>query len=192
MEYRYSGMAGLWGRAARGSICWLGQRCVGSEGLVQHPPKGGDQAHCKGCACKWVSPGLGRAVWVLAAPSPAFVLLLFSPDVPVVLARPLEPKAGRELQSVVLSCDFRPAPKAVQWYKGDTPLAPSEKFKMVLEGQMAELRILRLTPADAGVYRCQAGNAQSSAEVTVEGRELGRRGGRGTPLQGRGWLRAQC
>ncbi|CAO2643307.1 Obscn [Lemmus lemmus] len=93
-------------------------------------------------------------------------------DIPMVLARPLEPKAGRELQSVVLSCDFRPAPKAVQWYKEDTPLAPSEKFKMVLEGQMAELRILRLTPADAGVYRCQAGNAQSSAEVTVEAREV--------------------
>ncbi|KAL1780292.1 obscurin, partial [Sigmodon hispidus] len=93
-------------------------------------------------------------------------------DIPVVLTRPLEPKAGRELQSVVLSCDFRPAPKAVQWYKENTPLAPSEKFKMVLEGQMAELRILRLTPADAGVYRCQAGSAQSSAEVTVEAREV--------------------
>lgn len=137
-----------------------------------------------------LAPRLGRVVWVLVAPSPAFVL--FSPDIPMVLARPLEPKAGRELQSVVLSCDFRPAPKAVQWYKGDTPLAPSEKFKMVLEGQMAELRILRLTPADAGLYRCQAGNAQSSAEVTVEGRELGRRGGRWTPRQGWGWLRAQC
>ncbi|KAM4798266.1 LOW QUALITY PROTEIN: obscurin-like [Urocitellus parryii] len=89
-------------------------------------------------------------------------------DIPVVLTRPLEPKAGRELQSVVLSCDFRLAPKAVQWYKEDTPLAPSDKYKMTLEGQMAELRILWLTPADAGTYRCQAGNAQSSAEVTVE------------------------
>lgn len=86
-----------------------------------------------------------------------------------MLTRPLEPKAGREQQSVVLSCDFKPPPKAVQWYKEDTPLAPSEKFKMRLEGHMAELRILRLTPADAGVYRCQAGSAQSSAEVTVEG-----------------------
>uniref|UniRef100_A0A8C5ZVZ4 non-specific serine/threonine protein kinase n=1 Tax=Marmota marmota marmota TaxID=9994 RepID=A0A8C5ZVZ4_MARMA len=93
-------------------------------------------------------------------------------DIPVVLTRPLEPKAGRELQSVVLSCDFRPAPKAVQWYKEDTPLAPSDKYKMTLEGQMAELRILRLTPADAGTYRCQAGNAQSSAEVTVEARDV--------------------
>ncbi|XP_058436609.1 obscurin isoform X1 [Marmota monax] len=93
-------------------------------------------------------------------------------DIPVVLTRPLEPKAGRELQSVVLSCDFRPAPKAVQWYKEDTPLAPSDKYKMMLEGQMAELRILRLTPADAGTYRCQAGNAQSSAEVTVEARDV--------------------
>ena len=92
-------------------------------------------------------------------------------DIPVVLTRPLEPKVGRELQSVVLSCDFKPPPKAVQWYKEETPLAPSSKFKMRLEGHMAELRILRLTPDDAGVYRCQAGSAQSSAEVTVEGRE---------------------
>ncbi|XP_045855646.1 obscurin [Meles meles] len=93
-------------------------------------------------------------------------------DIPTVLTRPLEPKAGREQQSVVLSCDFKPPPKAVQWYKEDTPLAPSEKFKMSLEGHMAELRILRLTPADAGVYRCQAGSAQSSTEVTVEAREV--------------------
>uniref|UniRef100_A0A8I3WL30 Obscurin n=1 Tax=Callithrix jacchus TaxID=9483 RepID=A0A8I3WL30_CALJA len=93
-------------------------------------------------------------------------------DIPVVLTRPLEPKMGRELQSVVLSCDFRPPPKAVQWYKDDTPLSPSEKFKMSLEGQMAELRILRLVPADAGVYRCQAGSAHSSTEVTVEAREV--------------------
>ncbi|CAK7307082.1 OBSCN [Vulpes lagopus] len=93
-------------------------------------------------------------------------------DIPMVLTRPLEPKAGRELQSVVLSCDFKPPPKAVQWYKEDTPLAPSEKFKMMLEGHMAELRILRLTPADAGIYRCQAGSAESSAQVTVEAREV--------------------
>ncbi|XP_077923838.1 obscurin-like [Halichoerus grypus] len=93
-------------------------------------------------------------------------------DIPMVLTRPLEPKAGREQQSVVLSCDFRPSPKAVQWYKEDTPLAPSEKFKMRLEGHMAELRILRLTPADAGLYRCQAGSAQSSAAVTVEAHEV--------------------
>lgn len=94
-------------------------------------------------------------------------------DIPVVLTRPLEPKVGREQQSVVLSCDFKPPPKAVQWYKGDMPLAPSEKYKMNLEGHMAELRVLRLTSADAGIYRCQAGSAQSSAEVTVEGREWG-------------------
>ncbi|XP_042525465.1 obscurin [Dipodomys spectabilis] len=93
-------------------------------------------------------------------------------DIPVVLTRPLEPKAAREQQSVVLSCDFKPAPKAVQWYKEDTPLAPSDKFKITLEGQMAELRILRLTPDDAGTYRCQAGNAQSSTKVTVEAREV--------------------
>lgn len=109
----------------------------------------------------------GRTRWSLRCRSSA--LSPSAADIPTVLTRPLEPKAGREQQSVVLSCDFKPPPKAVQWYKEDTPLAPSEKFKMRLEGHMAELRILRLTPADAGVYRCQAGSAQSSAEVTVEG-----------------------
>ncbi|XP_049564272.1 obscurin isoform X2 [Orcinus orca] len=93
-------------------------------------------------------------------------------DIPMVLTRPLEPKVGRELQSVVLSCDFKPSPKTVQWYKEETPLVPSDKFKMRLEGHMAELCVLRLSPADAGVYRCQAGSAQSSAEVTVEVREV--------------------
>lgn len=104
--------------------------------------------------------------------------LPFRADIPVVLTRPLEPKAGRELQSVVLSCDFKPPPKAVQWYKEDTPLTPSDKFRMSLEGHMAELRVLRLTPADAGIYRCQAGSAQSSAEVTVKGTGEGIQGHR--------------
>lgn len=110
-------------------------------------------------------------------------------DIPMVLTRPLEPKAGREQQSVVLSCDFKPPPKAVQWYKEDMPLAPSDKFKMRMEGHMAELRILRLSPADAGIYRCQAGSAQSSAQVTVEGSARGRTGlplGRGVGRQGGG------
>lgn len=104
-----------------------------------------------------------------AQPAPQCCALSSCSDIPVVLTRPLEPKTGRELQSVVLSCDFKPPPKAVQWYKEDTPLVPSDKFKMSLEGHMAELRILRLTPADAGVYRCQAGNTQSSTQITVEG-----------------------
>lgn len=106
-----------------------------------------------------------------------------------MLTRPLETKAGRELQSVVLSCDFKPAPKAVQWYKDDTPLAPSDKFRMSLEGHMAELRVLRLTPADAGIYRCQAGSAQSSAEVTVEGAGEGIQGHREGPGGGGGGVR---
>uniref|UniRef100_A0A7N4PFA3 non-specific serine/threonine protein kinase n=1 Tax=Sarcophilus harrisii TaxID=9305 RepID=A0A7N4PFA3_SARHA len=93
-------------------------------------------------------------------------------DIPVVLIRKMEDKTGREKQSVVLSCDFKPAPKAVQWYKGDSPLEPSDKYKMKLENHMAELRILKLTPNDEGLYRCQAGNTESSATVTVEAREV--------------------
>uniref|UniRef100_A0A6I8NYZ4 Uncharacterized protein n=1 Tax=Ornithorhynchus anatinus TaxID=9258 RepID=A0A6I8NYZ4_ORNAN len=93
-------------------------------------------------------------------------------DIPMLLTRKLEDKHVREQQSVILSCDFKPAPKAVQWYKDETPLVPSDKYRMNLDNHMAELRILRAAPEDAGLYRCQAGNAQTGATVTVEAREV--------------------
>lgn len=135
------------------------------------------------CLAGWLQmesgQGRGRCYGLVVWPTLHSASLFPSAtDIPMVLTRPLEPKVGHELQSVVLSCDFKPSPKTVQWYKEETPLVPSDKFRMRLEGHMAELCVLRLSPADAGVYRCQAGSAQSSAEVTVEGTE---RGGTGPP-----------
>ncbi|XP_030053285.1 obscurin isoform X2 [Microcaecilia unicolor] len=93
-------------------------------------------------------------------------------EILVKITRQLEDKTGHEHQSVILSCDFKPSPKFVEWYKGQNLIEPSEKFKFKLEKHMAELRIFKLKPEDAGVYRCRAGNAETSSKLTVEARNV--------------------
>uniref|UniRef100_A0A674INZ6 Ig-like domain-containing protein n=1 Tax=Terrapene triunguis TaxID=2587831 RepID=A0A674INZ6_9SAUR len=85
------------------------------------------------------------------------------------ITRKLEDKTALERHSVVLSCDFRPSPKVVEWFKGHTLIEPSEKYKPKWEKHTAELKILKLTPEDSGTYKCRAGNAETKATLTVEG-----------------------
>ncbi|KAG8138687.1 hypothetical protein E2320_001556 [Naja naja] len=93
-------------------------------------------------------------------------------DIPVIFTRPLEDRTVLETHSVVLSCDFKPSPKEVEWYRNHTLLEPSEKFKMKREKFTAELKILRLTVGDSGVYRCKAGSAESKATLTILERKV--------------------
>ncbi|XP_029444171.1 obscurin isoform X11 [Rhinatrema bivittatum] len=93
-------------------------------------------------------------------------------EIPVKITRQLEDKTASERQSVILSCEFKPSPKFVEWYKDQTLIEPSEKFKFTQEKHMSELRILKLKPEDTGVYRCRAGNAESSGRLTVEARNV--------------------
>ncbi|XP_029139630.1 obscurin [Protobothrops mucrosquamatus] len=93
-------------------------------------------------------------------------------DIPVIFTRPLEDKTVLETHSVVLSCDFKPSPKEVEWYRNHTLLEPSEKFKMKREKFTAELKILRLTVRDSGVYRCKAGSAETKATLTILERKV--------------------
>lgn len=81
----------------------------------------------------------------------------------------MEDKTALERHSVILSCDFRPSPKVVKWFKDHTPIEPSEKYKIKREQHSAELKILKVKPEDAGVYKCRAGNAETEATLTVEG-----------------------
>jgi len=63
----------------------------------------------------------------------------------------------------------------VKWFKGHTPIEPSEKYKIKRDKHSAELKILKLKPDDAGVYKCKAGIAETEATLTVEG--MSREGG---------------
>lgn len=89
----------------------------------------------------------------------------------------MEDKTALERHSVILSCDFRPSPKVVKWFKDHTPIEPSEKYKIKREQHSAELKILKVKPEDAGVYKCRAGNAETEATLTVEGTSGFWRGG---------------
>uniref|UniRef100_A0A8C3F909 Obscurin n=1 Tax=Chrysemys picta bellii TaxID=8478 RepID=A0A8C3F909_CHRPI len=93
-------------------------------------------------------------------------------DINVQITRKLEDKTALERHSVVLSCDFRPSPKVVEWFKGHTLIEPSEKYKPKWEKHTAELKILKLTPEDSGTYKCRAGNAETKATLTVEARQV--------------------
>ncbi|KAG6929398.1 obscurin, cytoskeletal calmodulin and titin-interacting RhoGEF, partial [Chelydra serpentina] len=93
-------------------------------------------------------------------------------DINVQITRKLEDKTALERHSVVLSCDFRPSPKIVEWFKGHTLIEPSEKYKPKWEKHTAELKILKLTPEDSGTYKCRAGNAETKATLTVEARQV--------------------
>ena len=60
-------------------------------------------------------------------------------------------------------------------FKGHTPIEPSEKYKIKRDKHSAELKILKLKPDDAGVYKCKAGIAETEATLTAEG--MSREGG---------------
>uniref|UniRef100_A0A672TQ42 Obscurin n=1 Tax=Strigops habroptila TaxID=2489341 RepID=A0A672TQ42_STRHB len=93
-------------------------------------------------------------------------------DYHIQITRKMEDKTALERHSVILSCDFRPSPKVVKWFKGHEPIEPSEKYKIKREEYSAELRILKVKPEDAGVYKCRAGSAETEATLTVEARNV--------------------
>uniref|UniRef100_A0A8B9M7M9 Obscurin, cytoskeletal calmodulin and titin-interacting RhoGEF n=2 Tax=Neoaves TaxID=3078114 RepID=A0A8B9M7M9_9AVES len=93
-------------------------------------------------------------------------------DYHIQITRKMEDKTALERHSVILSCDFRPSPKVVKWFKDHTPIEPSEKYKIKREQHSAELKILKVKPEDAGVYKCRAGNAETEATLTVEARNV--------------------
>lgn len=89
------------------------------------------------------------------------------------MSQKLEDKTVSEPHTCVLSCEFKPPPKFVEWYRGKTVIEPSERYKLRQEKNLAELKIVRVTPEDAGVYTCKAGSAETSATLHVQGMAKG-------------------
>lgn len=59
----------------------------------------------------------------------------------------------------------------MKWFKGQALIEPSEKYKIKREQYSAELKIMKVKPEDAGVYKCRAGIAETEATLSVEGTE---------------------
>uniref|UniRef100_A0A3B4XMZ0 Ig-like domain-containing protein n=1 Tax=Seriola lalandi dorsalis TaxID=1841481 RepID=A0A3B4XMZ0_SERLL len=88
---------------------------------------------------------------------------------PLEIAEPMKDVKAKEKSSAILSCKFSASPKDVKWFKGQEPLAASDKYNMKQDATRAQLTIQKLTGEDSGEYRCQSGPAETKGTLTVEG-----------------------
>ncbi|XP_041423263.1 obscurin isoform X2 [Xenopus laevis] len=117
------------------------------------------------------SPEMSGAVQFHIGKSKSSAKLLVK-EIPVRLTQRIEDKTANERQTVILSCEFKPPPKFVEWFKDKSQIEPSERFKLKLERNMAELKILQVTPEDSGTYTCKAGDAETSGNLNVHARDV--------------------
>ncbi|KAG8544464.1 hypothetical protein GDO81_022450 [Engystomops pustulosus] len=80
----------------------------------------------------------------------------------------LEDKEGVEGESVTLHCTVTKPKAPLEWRRGQKALKPSNKYKFVQSGLVAELVIHCLDVDDCGEYTCVCGDQQTSASLTVK------------------------
>lgn len=66
-------------------------------------------------------------------------------------------------------CELSEPGAPVEWRKGRVILKPGEKYKMRLEERLTKLEINSVEDGDSGNYKCITKDAQSTAELTVQG-----------------------
>lgn len=70
----------------------------------------------------------------------------------------------------MFTCELSKPGAPVEWRKGRAILKPGEKYKMRLEGKLTKLEIINVEETDSGNYYCKTKDAQSTAELTVQGK----------------------
>lgn len=75
-----------------------------------------------------------------------------------------------EGDSATLCCVTSDSCTPVTWKRNNVTLLPGEKYEPLKHGKRNILLIHKVRKEDAGIYMCDTGDMQSSATLTVKGR----------------------
>lgn len=95
--------------------------------------------------------------------------MLHPSALPPLFKEELKAKEAEEGADVTLHCELTKA-APVEWKKDQRILKASGKYNMRQEGTKAELVIHGLAEEDAGDYTCVCGEHQTTAVLTVQGK----------------------
>lgn len=98
--------------------------------------------------------------------------VVFFPELPVNIVKPLQDTTALEKSRVLLDCTVSNPRCSIRWYKGSNVILPSERFEICSEGCYRKLIIQQVVLDDEGMYSVQVGEYTCSAKLTVEGKTV--------------------
>lgn len=99
------------------------------------------------------------------------------PEPPRFIKKLDSSKLVKQHDSVTYECKIGGSPEIkITWYKGETEIHPSEKYRMSFVDSVAVIEMHNLSVEDSGDYTCEAqnpaGSASTSTTLRVKGQNL--------------------